>query len=396
MTRRTLALILLSWTFSAAPLAADPPAPLEAGRRRVALEKLRVLGSALYVGAHPDDENTALLAYLAGERKVRAAYLALTRGDGGQNLIGTEQGGALGVIRTEELLAARAIDGAEQIFTRAVDFGYSKTAAETLRIWDREKVLADVVWAIRSFRPDVVIARFPATGNAGHGHHTASAILVREAFDAAGDPARFGEQLAHVTPWRPKRLVWNTFRPPGTGPSGEVVPSVTLDLGVYNPALGLSYTEIAGRSRSMHKSQGFGSVGSRGQALEEFQPLAGAPVTADLMDGVDTTWARFPGGADLGPLIDAAIAQFDPEQPARRVPALLAIRRRLADLPDEAIVQAKRRQLDRLLPACLGLYVESVAPRATVVPGEKLALKHTVIVRAGESVSYTHLTLPTN
>ena len=199
----------------AATLASQTTSAQDAAERRIALEKLTVVGSVLYVGAHPDDENTALLAWLANGRKVRTAYLSLTRGDGGQNLIGTEQGDLLGVIRTQELLAARRIDGAEQFFTRAVDFGYSKTPEETLRIWGREAVLADVVWVIRTFRPDVIITRFPANGDGGHGHHTASAILAAEAFAAAADPKRFPEQLAYVKPWQAKRLLWNAWRRPG-------------------------------------------------------------------------------------------------------------------------------------------------------------------------------------
>jgi LmbE family N-acetylglucosaminyl deacetylase len=197
---------------------AQAPAVLDAAQTQLALKRLTVLGTALYVGAHPDDENTALLAYLANERGVRAAYLSVTRGDGGQNLIGTEQGAALGLVRTQELLAARRLDGAEQFFTRAIDFGFSKSPAEALRVWGHEEALADVVWVVRRFRPDVIIARFPTTGEGGHGHHTASAILAREAFAAAGDAARFPEQLKYVRPWQPKRLVWNAFVRQGERP----------------------------------------------------------------------------------------------------------------------------------------------------------------------------------
>lgn len=174
-------------------------------------KKLNVLGSVLYVAAHPDDENTRLLAYLAQEKHYRTGYLSMTRGDGGQNLIGNEQGELLGLIRTQELLAARKVDGAEQFFTRAVDFGFSKGPKETLDFWNEEKVLGDVVWVIRKFRPDVIICRFPTTGEGGHGNHTASAILAQEAFTAAADPKRYPEQLKYVQPWQAKRLMWNTF-----------------------------------------------------------------------------------------------------------------------------------------------------------------------------------------
>jgi LmbE family N-acetylglucosaminyl deacetylase len=228
---------------------------LDAASLHLALEKLTVLGSVLFVAAHPDDENTAMLTWLENEKLVRAGYLSLTRGDGGQNLVGDEQGDLLGVIRTQELLAARRIDGAEQFFTRAVDFGYSKTPDETLEKWGREAVLGDVVRVIRTFQPDVIVMRFPTTGEGRHGHHTASALLAVEAFDAAADPARFPEQLKTLVPWRAKRLLWNYFNwaaPPSAETASEFL---TVDLGAYNPLLGRSYTELAGESRSMHKAR---------------------------------------------------------------------------------------------------------------------------------------------
>src|SRR5205085_6555963 len=231
---------------------AQQPAPSDAAETELALRRLGVAGSVLYVGAHPDDENTALLAYLARERGVHTAYLSLTRGDGGQNLLGDEKGELLGLIRTQELLAARRIDGGEQFFTRALDFGFSKGPQETMAIWGHDTILADVVWAIRRFQPDVVITRFPTTGEGGHGHHTASAILAVEAFKAAGDPSRFPEQLKYVRPWQPKRLFWNhfSFGAPIKPDDPSVAKSLRLDLGTFNPVLGRSYGEIAAESRS--------------------------------------------------------------------------------------------------------------------------------------------------
>jgi LmbE family N-acetylglucosaminyl deacetylase len=357
-------------------VAAQPPSPLDAARRRVALEKLRVLGRALYVGAHPDDENTALLAYLASERKVGVAYLSLTRGDGGQNLIGTEQGEALGVIRTEELLAARAIDSAEQLFTRAVDFGFSKTAAETLRLWDREKVLADVVWAIRSFRPDVVITRFPENGDGGHGHHTASAILAHEAFMAAGDPRRFPEQLALVAPWQPKRLVWNTWRPPGEKRPEDATPLVSVDLGAYNAVLGRSYTEIAALSRSMHKSQGFGAPARRGPNLNYFEHVAGDAAVQDLFDGVDLSWRRVFGGERVDALLAQALAAASDDEPAAAVPDLLAALAALDGLPADPLLAGKREEILAAIRNAAGLWFEAITPEERVTPGSthKIAL----------------------
>src|SRR3712207_5393501 len=255
---------LLLITLAQASARAQRPASADAAETQAALRRLLVTGSVLYVGAHPDDENTSVLSYLARGRGARTAYLSLTRGDGGQNLLGPEKGELLGVVRTQELLAARRIDGAEQFFTRAVDFGFTKSPEGTFRFWDHDAVLADVVWVVRRFRPDVMIARFPTTGEGGHGQHTASAILASEAFDAAGDPARFPEQLKEgVTPWRPKRLVWNVFNFRQPGPPQDADKMLSVDVGGYDPLLGKSYTEIAAESRTMHMSQAQGTPGRR-------------------------------------------------------------------------------------------------------------------------------------
>src|SRR5690349_10983384 len=260
------------------------------------LRKLNVLGSVLYIAAHPDDENTRLLTYFSKDRQYRTGYLSLTRGDGGQNLIGDEQGIALGLIRTQELLSARRIDGAEQFFSRAFDFGYSKTPQETFTKWDREKILADVVWVIRKFQPDVIITRFPTTGEGGHGHHTASAILANEAFTAAADPKRFPEQLKFVTTWQAKRIFWNSFNFNNAAPPPD---AFRLDVGGYNPVLGKSYGEIAAESRSQHKSQGFGATRTRGEAFEFFKLSGGSTVSQDLFEGVNTGWQRVNGGEKI-------------------------------------------------------------------------------------------------
>ncbi|MBL0309706.1 MAG: PIG-L family deacetylase [Bacteroidetes bacterium] len=219
------------------------------------LKKLNTVGSVLYIAAHPDDENTRLLSYLAKEKNLRTGYLSITRGDGGQNLVGKEQGDLLGLVRTQELLAARRIDGAEQFFTRANDFGYSKSPEETLKFWNHDSVLSDVVRVIRRFQPDVIICRFPTTGEGGHGHHTASALLALEAFEAAADANRFPEQLQELKIWKTKRLFWNTFNFGGNNTTSP--DQVQVDVGVFNPLLGKSYGEIAADSRSMHKRRGF-------------------------------------------------------------------------------------------------------------------------------------------
>jgi LmbE family N-acetylglucosaminyl deacetylase len=341
------------------------------------LHSFQQMGSVLYVAAHPDDENTLLIAYLARGRNYRTAYLSLTRGDGGQNVLGPEFDAELGVARTQELLAARRLDGGRQFFSRAVDFGFSKDYRETLNIWDRQQVLSDIVRVIREFRPDVVIARFSTVPGGTHGHHTASAVLALEAFKLTGDPKAFPEQ--QLPPWQPKRILWNS-RDSGTN-------IIRMDVSGNDPVTGWSFAEVAARSRAMHKTQGFdnfrGFGGGGGARSESFQLLDGEPATNDIMDGVDTTWGRVPGGAEIGTLAGEVIAQFNPQDPAASVPALLKLRSQLAALTTtDPVVIEKRAQLDRILQACLGLEVETTIPQAEVVPGEMLKLHHTVIVRS--------------
>lgn len=321
------------------------------------LRKLNVLGSVLYIAAHPDDENTRLLAYLAKDRMYRTGYLSLTRGDGGQNLIGDEQGVELGLIRTQELLSARRIDGAEQFFSRAFDFGFSKTPVETFTKWDREKILSDVVWVIRKFRPDVIITRFPTTGEGGHGHHTASAILANEAFTAAADPKRFPEQLQWVQPWQAKRILWNTFNFGSTNTTSN--DQYHFDVGGFNPILGKSYGEIAAESRSQHKSQGFGVPRQRGEALEYFKPTGGEALQSDLMDGVNLGWERMPGGAAVKPLVDAAVAGFDFMAPQKSVPALVQVYRALKAAPESYWRTQKLQEVQTLIESASGLWLEA-------------------------------------
>ena len=378
----TVLFLTTSFALSTATASAAPAPCLSAGEILQELRSFRELGSVLYVAAHPDDENTRLIAYLARGRGYRTGYLSITRGDGGQNLIGTELRDALGVIRTQELLAARRIDGAQQFFTRANDFGFSKDYRETLAIWDRDQVLADMIRTIRTFQPDVLVTRFSPQPGTTHGHHTASAILTLEAFTLAADPAAYREELGHLPPWQAKRVLWNTG-PSGASRTGQGANATVLrlDVGGFNPLLGESYGEIAARSRTMHKSQGFGSVSTRGTTYEHFQLLAGDPATTDILEGVDTTWNRLPGGAALGPLIDYALQSFQPADPAASVPTLLKIRGLLAALPTDSPASGKRAQLDRILTACLGLHWETVIPHAEVVPGETLKLRHTLIAR---------------
>ena len=383
---RTAALLLALLTHSlihAFTAAAQAPKTWSSAEILLGLKKLNVLGSALYIAAHPDDENTRLIAYLANGRLVETGYLSCTRGDGGQNLIGPELREGLGVIRTQELLAARRIDGGRQFFTRANDFGFSKTAAETFTIWDKEQVLSDMVWVIRQRRPDVMITRFPPDARAGHGHHTASAMLAIEAFSAAADPKRFPEQLQYVQPWQAKRLLWNTgsfFVKPGE----DMSQYFQLDAGGYNALLGQSYGEIAARSRSQHRSQGFGSSAQRGEAPEYFQLLKGEPAKTDLFDGVDMTWNRVPGGAAIGKMIDEVIRKYDPANPSASVAGLLKVRQLAGNQINQldrnqggqySWVGKKLDEFDNLILACLGLHVEATAAEPTVAPGQQVDLK---------------------
>ncbi|MGH9628961.1 MAG: PIG-L family deacetylase, partial [Bryobacteraceae bacterium] len=358
------------------------PALAGATEIRLALERLNTLGSVLMIAAHPDDENTELLAYFARGRNLRTGYLSLTRGEGGQNLIGPEQGIALGLIRTQELLAARRIDGAEQFFTRAIDFGFSKTADETLSKWGRQEVLSDVVWVVRKFRPDVIVLRFSGTPRDGHGHHQASAILGKEAFFAAADPTRFPEQLKYVKPWQAKRVVWNTFSfNREQEREAERLPNrLTVDTGAFNPVLGYSYTEIAGMSRSMHRSQGMGSPERRGSRKQFLTHVAGDPAKADLFDSISLRWDRLPGGAEAGAILSQAARSFLPEQPAKTIPHLLKARALIAAMPGE-LAALKLEELDRAIGLCAGIWLDASAATGTVTPGADLKISLNAVNR---------------
>jgi LmbE family N-acetylglucosaminyl deacetylase len=336
------------------------------------IRKLNVLGSVLYVAAHPDDENTRLIAYFAKDRMVRTGYLSMTRGDGGQNLIGDEQGIELGMIRTQELLAARRIDGGEQFFTRAFDFGFSKSPQETFTKWDKEKILSDVVWVIRKFQPDVIITRFPTTGEGGHGHHTASAILANEAFTAAADPNRFPEQLKYVQPWQAKRILWNSFNFGNVNLTSE--DQFKFDVGGYNPLLGKSYGEIAAISRSNHKSQGFGAAGSRGESMEYFKTTGGSTPTSDILEGVDLSWKRVKGGEEIQRTVDSIAGSFDLLHPERSVKGLVRLYHALSNLPEGYWKNQKIKETQLLIEQCSGLFMDITASDQFAVQSDSLRL----------------------
>ena len=357
-----------------------------------AIKKLNVLGSVLYVAAHPDDENTRLIAHMAKERQYQTAYLAMTRGDGGQNLIGNEQGVELGLIRTQELLAARRIDGGQQFFTRAYDFGFSKRTEEALAIWDKEKVLADAVWVIRNFKPDVIITRFPEDSRAGHGHHSGSAVIAREAFVAAAYPSRFPEQFKYgVAPWQAKRILWNTFSFGSSNTTAEN--QMKIEVGQYIPLLGKSIGEIAAESRSQHRSQGFGSASTRGTSTEYFIPILGDKAEKDPMDGIDLSWNRVKGGDVISKQVDVLVAAFDPQHPENAIAKLIAIKKELNNIGDAYWKKIKSKEVDQLIGMCSGLHIEALANKKQIKQGDTLQVSLTINNRSGADVKMQEASL---
>jgi LmbE family N-acetylglucosaminyl deacetylase len=343
----------------------------------------------LYIAAHPDDENTELIAYFARGRNYRIAYLSLTRGDGGENVLGPEHGNEIGVIRTQELIAARRIDGGRQFFSRAVDFGFSKDFRETLRIWDRQQILSDIVRAIRQFRPDVLITRFSPLPGRTHARQTASTVLALELFKLAGGLKVFPEQ--RLDPWQPERIVWNESIYQKDDISGAQ--QIRIDVGGNDPVTGEPFTPIVSRSPSMHKTQGFGNftISARtGTRFETLQLLDGAPMKSDVMDGIDTPcWGRIPGGAEIGKLTEELIDRFDSQNPVGSVPGLLKVRAELAALAvSDPVVTEKRDQLDRIFQACLDPEVQTTISRAEAVPGETMKLHDSVVIHSGTPVRW--------
>ncbi|MGM0575275.1 MAG: PIG-L family deacetylase [Myxococcota bacterium] len=391
---RNIPIALLASLFALPAAAAEPSTP-HAGELQARIERLSKVGRVLYVAAHPDDENTRLLAHLVGERDLRAAYVSLTRGGGGQNRIGPEQSELLGVIRTLELLEARKIDGAEQRFTRARDFGYSKTSAESLEVWGHERVLGDLVRVIRRFRPDVIVNRFATEGKT-HGHHLASAILAREAFEAAADPERFPEQITDegLEPWQADRMLRNvsTWRLPD---DADMSPYLEVDVGGYSPLLGASWGEIAAASRSMHKSQGFGFPSERGPIQEWFEPLAGTKPTGDpFSEGLDLGWSRWDGTRKLRKLLAKAAEEFEPEAPHGVLPTLAKAREAMAALPPSPRRDAKLRDLERIMVDAAGLWLSARAETPAATRGQDLDVEVAALNRSPADVTLVALRLP--
>jgi LmbE family N-acetylglucosaminyl deacetylase len=357
-----------------------------------AMKKLNVVGSVLYMAAHPDDENTRLLAYMARTRQYRTGYMAMTRGDGGQNLIGNQQGFELGLIRTQELLAARRVDGAEQFFSRAFDFGFSKRTEEALSFWEKEKILSDAVWVIRNFRPDIILTRFPEDSRAGHGHHSGSAVIAREAFIAAADPSRFPEQLKYgVTPWKAKRIMWNTSNFFGNNTTAEN--QMKLDVGDYLPLLGKSIGEISSESRSQHRSQGFGSAAARGVAIEYFSHTLGDKADKDPMDGIDCSWNRLEGGAAISSMVDKLISSYDVNRPSASVSQLMEIRKALGSIKDEYWKKLKTAEVEKLIRMVMGIHLEAINDKQFVKQGDSLKVNLTINNRSSISATVSNFSI---
>lgn len=380
--RKSIAALLL------VPFLIQAQAPYQPGAAEIKLklEKLNFLGSVLYVAAHPDDENTRAITYFSKGRLATTAYLSMTRGDGGQNLIGSEIGELLGLIRTQELLAARRLDGGTQFFTRANDFGFSKSATETFSIWGKDEILSDVVRVYRQYQPDVVLTRFPPDERAGHGHHTASALLAIEAFDAALKADVYPQQLKDMSVWQPKRLFINTGRF-FNNTINENSPGVTtFNVGGYSTLLGESYSEIAATSRSQHKSQGFGSRRIRGEQLEFLELVKGEAPGKDVFDGVNTTWTRVKNGEKVKPLVERTIREFTPEKPSASIPMLLQIRKEIAALENTVWKTRKLAEVNQLIEDCAGLYIEVTANNYWTAPGEPLMATIELLNRAESDI----------
>ena len=385
-----LLFLLISFNFFG-----QKPQKLSSNQIYEKIQKLNFLGTALYIAAHPDDENTRLIAYLANHVKARTGYLSLTRGDGGQNLIGPEIRELLGVIRTQELLAARNVDGGQQFFTRANDFGYSKHPDETLAIWNEEEVLSDVVWAIRNFKPDVIINRFnhenPGTT---HGHHTASAMLSVAAFDLASDKNKFSEQLSYTQIWQPKRMFFNTsswFYKDKAAFKKDISSFTTFDTGVYYPLKGVSNNELASIASSQHLCQGFGRLTSRGEQVEYVKLLKGAPLkdTSDIFSGINTTWNRLKNGGDIGGILYEIENNFDFIKPSKHLPKLMNAYEKIQQLENNHWREIKEKEIKTIIEACAGLYLEASALYSSGIPNSSMLIDFEVLNRSDVNIELT-------
>jgi LmbE family N-acetylglucosaminyl deacetylase len=388
-----LNVFLLGILFATTTLFSQQNKPLTPSEIHTNIQKLNFLGTALYVAAHPDDENTRLISYLDNHVKARTAYLSLTRGDGGQNLIGPELRELLGVLRTQELLAARNVDGGEQLFTRANDFGYSKHPDETHAIWNKEEVLGDVVWAIRNFRPDVIINRFdhknPGTT---HGHHTSSAMLSMEAFDLVNNANAYPEQLTKTKTWQPRRLFFNTswwfYGSQENFEKADKSKMLSFDVGVYYPSLGLSNNEIASIASSQHLCQGFGRINTRGSQKEYVELLKGdlPEDKNNLFDGINTTWTRVKGGKAIQNILENVENNFNFHDPSNHLNDLVKAHQLIKNIEDDYWRIYKLQEIENIIAAVTGLYVEATSTSASTVPGSAIKINLEALNRSNANI----------
>jgi LmbE family N-acetylglucosaminyl deacetylase len=392
-------LILLS-----SPIKAQAPAKYNAAEIYNKIEKLNFLGSVLYIAAHPDDENTRLISFMANAQKARTGYLSLTRGDGGQNLVGPELREFLGVIRTQELIEARKIDGGEQFFSRANDFGYSKMPSETLKTWNEKEVLGDMVYIIRKFQPDIIVNRFDyRTPGTTHGHHTSSALLAQKAFDLVSDKNSYSEQLDLVKTWQPKRMYFNTswwfYATKDKFDSADKTNLANLTTGIYYQNIGLSNQEIAALSRSRHQSQGFGSTGVRGDDLEYLEFIKGEKPTesTNLFKGIDTSWDRVEGGKPIGILVSKIAEEYDFKNPSASISDLVEAFQLIQNLKNEHWKTVKTDEIKEIIASCAGLYIETVAENQSAIPDSEIILNVEAVNRSDVKMTLESITvLPEN
>ncbi|MBA6155204.1 PIG-L family deacetylase [Tenacibaculum sp. S7007] len=401
MYKKTL--FCFSFLLISVSIIAQKPQKLTSNQIYEKVQKLNFLGSALYIAAHPDDENTRLIAYLSNHEKARTGYLSLTRGDGGQNLIGPEIRELLGVIRTQELLAARSVDGGVQRFSRANDFGYSKHPDETLKIWDKDKVLADVVWAIRTFKPDVIINRFNhRTPGTTHGHHTSSAMLSVEAFDLANDKTKYPSQLKNISTWQPNRLFFNTswwfYGSRDKFAKADKSKMLSFDIGTYYPLKGLSNNELASIASSQHLCQGFGRLTTRGNQTEWVEFLKGdfPKDKKDIFSGINTTWNRVKGGGEIGDILYEVEKNFDFVNPSKHLPTLMKAYGLIEKIEDKHWRNIKIKELKEIIKACAGLYIEASANSSSTTPNSIIDVNFEVLNRSNISMELTSIKFNSN
>lgn len=368
-----------------------------------AIQKLNFLGTALYIAAHPDDENTRLISYLSNEVKARTGYLSLTRGDGGQNIIGPELRELLGVLRTQELLKARSIDGGEQFFSRANDFGYSKHPDETLKIWNKKEILGDVVRTIRTFKPDIIINRFDhRSPGSTHGHHTSSAMLSVEAFELANNQDSYSKQLETTEVWKPQRLFFNTswwfYGSQEKFEKADKSKMLNVDIGVYYPMLGISNNEIAAIASSQHLCQGFGRLSQRGTTQEYVELLKGdLPKNKnDLFEGINTTWSRIEGGNAIGAILTKVEKEFNFKNPSIHIPELVKAYALLQNSKDEHWKTLKSLELRNIIKDLAGLHLEAFAAAPEANPGETVDVSIEVINRSNSPILLKKIILQEN